>query len=86
MPNEVMKKLDIKHQVITQWQRRLSREFSQSGRELTWEVVQEIETRALVASGMPQEMAEATVKHAIEALKQAGVSKPTHIPWGGANP
>lgn len=86
LPNEVMKKLDIKHQVITQWQRRLYREFSQSGRELTWEVVQDIETRALVASGMPQEMAEATVKHAIEALKQAGVSKPTHIPWGGANP
>lgn len=81
-----MKKLGMEHEEITQAQRRLYRELSQTGCDLTWEVVQDIETRALVASGMPQEMAEATVKHAIEALKQAGVSKPTHIPWGGANP
>ncbi len=85
IPNEAMEKLGIRHQRITQAQRKLSSEFSQTGQELTWDVVQDIETRALVESGMPHEMAEATVKQAIEALKQAGVPKPTHIPWGGAN-
>lgn len=81
-----MEKPGIYHENITRAQRLLYQEFSKTGRELTWEVVQDIETRAPVAAGMPQEMAEATVRHAIEVLKQAGVSKPTHIPWGGANP
>ncbi|MEJ5343057.1 MAG: hypothetical protein WHT09_15990, partial [Thermogutta sp.] len=85
IPNDELKKLGIRHGDITQSQRKLYQDLSKTGRELTWDVVQDIETKALVAAGMPHEMAEATVKQAIEALRQAGISKPTHIPWGGAN-
>jgi hypothetical protein len=42
-----------------------------------------IETQALITGGMEAEMARATVQKAIQALKDAGVSGPTRIPWGG---
>jgi hypothetical protein len=42
-----------------------------------------IETQALIRGGMDASQALATVRKAITALKEAGVSGPTRIPWGG---
>lgn len=57
--------------------------FARSGRALTWQDVEAIETQALVRGEMNEAMARATVAKAIAALKAAGVSGPTRIPWGG---
>jgi len=57
--------------------------FAQTGATLTWQAVEGIETQALVRGGMQPGIARATVLKAIQALKDAGVSAPTRIPWGG---
>jgi hypothetical protein len=49
--------------------------------QLTWEAVEKIEAEALIRGGLNSDVARATVKSAIEALKRDGVPGPTRIPW-----
>jgi len=83
IPNAELARLGVSHPTVTGAQAQFYRAFSQTGKPLTWEAIQTIETQALVRGGMNARQAAATVQKAIEALKDAGVSGPTRIPWGG---
>jgi RHS repeat-associated protein len=83
IPKKELERLEITHAVITGKQKSLYMAFAKSGKELGWAAVKEIEVKALVQAGMEEEQAKATVLEAIRALRLSGVSKPTHIPWGG---
>jgi hypothetical protein len=83
IPNSELDRLNIDHDLVTGAQQRLYRSYAQTGKPLTWDAVQSIETKALVKGGMSRVAAEATVSKAINALKAAGVKQPTRIPWGG---
>jgi len=82
IPNAELKRLGVAHSAVSGAQQTAYRAFAQTGQPLTWKVVEKIETAALVRGGMTRDMASATVKKAIDALKQAGVTGPTRIPWG----
>ena len=86
IPNDAMKSLDVRHPLITGAQARLYREYSKTGKSLTWDAIENIETKALIAGGMDAGMAAATAQRGVQALKNAGVPGPTRIPWGGLNP
>lgn len=83
IPNAELARLSADHQVISTTQQILYRAVAKTGRQLTWDAVENIETEALVRGGIKSEMtARAAVKQAISALKASGVSAPTRIPWG----
>jgi RHS repeat-associated protein len=82
IPNAELARLGISHYTITGAQATLYRAFAATGQPITWEVVQRIETEALVRAGMTAQMAAATVQKALAALKAAGVQGPVRIPWG----
>jgi RHS repeat-associated protein len=82
IPNAELKRLRVKHKLITPAQQRGYRALAKSGQPLTWEAMADIETNALIAGGMRANMARATVNKAIQALKDAGVEGPVRIPWG----
>jgi hypothetical protein len=81
IPREELARLKIYHSSITGAQQTLYREFARSGKRLTWDTMERIETEALVRSGLNPNVARATVRKAIEALKDSGISGPTRIPW-----
>ncbi len=83
IPNSELASENVSHSAVTGAQQSLYRAYAQRGQPLTWEAVQSIETRALVKGGMSPAKAAATVRKAIDALKDSGVSRPTRIPWGG---
>jgi hypothetical protein len=83
IPNAELAKLGVSHPTVTGAQAQLYRAFAQTGQTLTWEAMEAIETQALIRGGMDASQALATVRKAIAALKEAGVSGPTRIPWGG---
>jgi hypothetical protein len=83
IPNDVMELLGIRHPTITGEQARLYNAFSKTGKSLTWEVIEEIETQSLIKGGAAAAQARDAVQKAIRALKDAGVVGPTRIPWGG---
>ena len=83
VPNAELARLGVDHGLVTGGQSMGYRAFAQTGKTLTWEAVAEIETQALIRGGMDAGMARATVQKGIQALKDAGVSGPTRIPWGG---
>lgn len=83
IPNAELARLGVEHPRVTGAQPQLYRAFSQTGKPLTWKAIKTIETQALVRGGMDAKHAAATVQKAIQALKDAGVSGPTRIPWGG---
>src|SRR5579872_6685988 len=83
IPNAELKRLGISHTNVTTAQMEMYKALSQSGSKLTWQGVEKIETQALVRGGMSESIARQTVQGAIAALKNAGVSGPTRIPWGG---
>jgi hypothetical protein len=76
------KRLGVVHNTVAGAQRKLYREFAKTGQQLTWDVVEEIKTKALMRGGLQIHTGRATVKHAMEALRNAGLSGPTRIPWG----
>lgn len=83
IPNAEMKRLGVNHNLVSVAQREMYTAFARTGRSLTWDVVQKIETDALLRGGMQdQTMARTTVQRAINSLKEAGVSGPARIPWG----
>lgn len=82
IPNAELARLGINHGLVSGAQQTLYRAFAKTGKTLTWEAVTKIEMQALVRGGMASGMAQATVQKAIQALKVAGVSGPTRIPWG----
>lgn len=77
-----MARLGADHRVISATQQRLYRAFAKTGQKLTWDAIEKIETDALVSGGFKPATAEATVKRAISALKDRGVTGPTRTPWG----
>lgn len=81
--NAELQRLGANHGLITTEQMRAYRAFSKTGQPLTWEVVAEIETKALIEGRMNAEIARSTVARAIQALKAAGIKVPVRIPWGG---
>jgi len=81
IPPEELGKLGVTHSTVTGAQQTLYREFAKTGKQLTWEVVETIETESLVRGGLDPDTARATVKQAIDALKKAGVPGPTRVPW-----
>jgi hypothetical protein len=84
VPNAELERLGVNHlKDVTPAQRSLYTEFAKTGKTLTWEAMEEIETQALIRGGMEAGMARATVQKAIQGLKDAGVTGPTRIPWGG---
>jgi hypothetical protein len=83
IPNQVLKALKVNHGLVTGAQSSLYSAFAKSGGVLTWEATESIETQALIRGGMKADQALATVRQAIQALKDAGVAGPTRIPWGG---
>ena len=82
IPNEELARLNVRHGLISGAQQILYRAFGKTSKTLTWEVMEKIETQALVKGGMNFDTAQATVKQAINALREAGVAAPTKIPWG----
>lgn len=82
IPRNELARLNVKHSSITGAQKTLYREFAKTGEKLSWEVVERIETEALVRAGLDARVAQATVRTAIEALKRDGVPGPITIPWG----
>lgn len=83
IPNEELARLGVRHGLVTGAQMTGYKAFAETGATLTWEAAAQIETQALVRGGMQPTMAQATVQQAIQALKNAGVSAPTRIPWKG---
>jgi RHS repeat-associated protein len=86
IPNAELARLGIDHGLVTGAQQMLYRAFGQTGRTLTWNVMEEIETQALILgrlgrNNLTPEAARATVRTAINGLKKAGVAGPTRIPW-----
>ena len=82
IPNAEMTRLGVQHlKLVTPAQQRLYTAFAKTGKILTWEAMETIETQALIAGGMEAGMARATVQKAIQGLKDAGVAGPTRIPW-----
>jgi len=83
VPNEELKRLGVNHQKVTGAQQILYRNFAKNGAPLTWDAMEDIETKALIQGGLSDEgTARATVQNAIQQLKDGGVSGPTRIPWG----
>jgi hypothetical protein len=82
VPRDEMLRRGIKHTDITGAQQVLYREFAKTGKELSWKVLERIETEALIRAGLDPRIAQATVKKAIFALKRKGVPVPSRIPWG----
>ena len=82
IPNAELARLGVSHSAVSGAQMTGYKAFAKTGAPLTWEAVSTIETNALVRGNMAPDMARATVTRAIDALKQAGVSGPTRIPWG----
>lgn len=84
IPNAELARLGAQHlKLITPAQQKLYTAFAKTGDPLTWQVMETIETQALISGGMNADIARITVQKAIQALKDAGVSGPTRIPWGG---
>jgi DNA-directed RNA polymerase subunit F len=82
IPRGELSRLGVVHSTVTGAQQTLYREFAKTGKQLTWDAVERIETEALVRGGLNSDVARATVKQAVDALKKAGISGPTRIPWG----
>jgi hypothetical protein len=82
IPNAELARLGVRHPDITRAQNQGYRAFAKTGKSLTWDAMSAIETNALIKGGLTPDMASATVKQAIDALKSAGVQGPTRIPWG----
>ncbi|NNM87187.1 MAG: hypothetical protein HKL95_01575, partial [Phycisphaerae bacterium] len=83
IPKAELERLGVIHSQVTIAQRALYTAFARTGKPLTWEVAEQIETQSLIRGGMKPAMAKTTVQRAIQMLKDAGVSKPIRIPWGG---
>lgn len=82
IPNAELTRLGVSHSSVTVAQMQGYRALAATGKAPTWDSVATIETGALIRGGMAPEMAQVTVNQAIEALKAAGVTGPTRIPWG----
>ncbi len=66
-------------------QTKLYKEFAKKSKKLTFEIMLEIETQALIKLGVDPIVALATVKKAIDAIKARGIIIPKRIPMGGIN-
>jgi hypothetical protein len=81
IPNQELARLGIDHDLVSGAQQTLYRKFAEIGRRHTWNNAATIEIQALIRGGATREIAEATVRNAINILKKSGVVGPTRIPW-----
>jgi hypothetical protein len=73
---------DVTHATITGQQIKLYSAFSKTGESLTIDAMKQIEIKAMTNSGVPLNYAKNAVEKAIAALKEAGITQPSRIPWG----
>lgn len=76
-----MRRLGIDHQVVTNTQRALYREFAGKSSVIGWQDIYSIETQALVRGGASPQLARRIVSGAIQDLKDVGVSQ-LRVPYG----
>ena len=79
--NNELARWGVTHEDVSVAQRGLYRELAQTGKPPTWDDAQSIETQALIHGGMPPDVAYATVRRAIDGLRQKGIANPIRIPW-----
>jgi hypothetical protein len=82
IPNSELARLGVSHSAVTGAQRSGYTALARSGAPLSWASVSRVEVNALVRGGMSPTMARSTVRRAVQALRQSGVTAPTRIPWG----
>ena len=81
LPHQYMLDNGFEHKLMTGSQSSQYSAFAKTGEDLTWDVVQDIETNALIAGNVPPHMAGPTVQAAISQLQEQGVAI-QRIPWG----
>ena len=81
IPNFELDRLGVDHDLASIEQQLLYRNFAKTGGTLTWNDIERIEVQALIRGKMTRDMAEATVRNAINMLKKSGVKGPTQTPW-----
>ncbi|MGG8496891.1 hypothetical protein ACQY1Q_10770 [Tenacibaculum sp. TC6] len=73
------------HYAITGNQNRLYSAFAKTGEVLTIDKMANIEIKAMVDAGIPENIATGWVIKALEDLKAQGVKVISHVPWNGIN-
>tara|TARA_R110002050_G_C8931357_1_gene512005 strand:+ start:155 stop:2125 length:1971 start_codon:yes stop_codon:yes gene_type:complete len=73
------------HNIITGKQTSLYKEFGRTGERLTIEKMADIEIKAMVQAGIPEDIATGWVIKALQDLKLQNVKTIPHIPWVGKN-
>ncbi|MBE7659942.1 hypothetical protein [Tenacibaculum finnmarkense] len=73
------------HSKITGQQNSLYSAFKKTGEVLTLNKMAEIEIKAMVNIGIPENIAKGWVIKSLENLKEQGVKMITNIPWNGLN-
>lgn len=81
IPISELVRLNVYHPAVTGAQMTAYKAFAKTGETLTWEVMERIETQALIRGGMEAETARLTVQQAIQSLKSVGIPGPVRIPW-----
>ncbi len=80
--NDELGRLNVIHTNITPKQQQLYMAFAKTGKPLTLEAMQSIETKALIQAGMDAKIADSIVKRAVAHMKDSGISAPIRTPWG----
>lgn len=73
------------HNKITGQQLSLYKKFAKEGKTLTLDKMAEIEIKAMVNAGVPEDIARGWVVMALKDLKDQGAKIISNIPWGGLN-
>jgi RHS repeat-associated protein len=83
VPKEVLEELGVSHARITGNQQILYRAWraANPNAQVTWDVVSNIEAKAMADAGMDPTLAKMIVKKAVNELQGMGVPAPTRIPW-----
>ncbi len=80
IPKAEMDRLGLYHSDVTTAQMAGYRALKSAGVPMSWDVAEEVETRALIQKGVDSKVARATARKAIAHLKDSGVGAPTRYP------
>ena len=83
-----LRELGVSHAVITGKQNSLYSAWKRANptKRMTAKEMAEIEVKAMVQAGVPEDIAKGWVLKALEDLKAQGVTEIINIPWNGLNP
>lgn len=79
--NQLMENLEIKHEHITNAQRKLFKDLKDSGRPNTLQEHTRIAVESLIEAGIEKKLARKIVAESLQHLRLSDVKHPTHIPW-----